>query len=525
MTKSHYDIWHGTIGLRDRALFFGVKGMAKRTAKGVSAHVALDRTSAEPVYKQIAAGLRAAIGRRDLLPGERLASTRALSKDWGVSRNTLLQVFEELTSEGYLVSRVGDGTYVADEVLGQSIQTPAETNPQLRQDFPFRTLSRRGRSLVGQLSEGLSERPAPFMPDVPDHREFPMRAWLRMMNEVSGRLGATPGTEMSAAGFYPLRQAIAHHLTTSRGLSCDAEQVIVTSGSQQGLDLVSRLLVDRGEPVWMEEPGYVGARAALRANGCNVLAAPVDKEGLDVSFAHENLLAPRLICVTPARHYPTGAMMSLERRRALLDHASRTGAWVVEDDYDGDTFYEGPPPAALSNEDSAGRVIFIGTFSKTLLPSLRLGYVVAPQDLAQAFARARAVTDRHAPILEQLVLTEMMHRGLYAAHLRRMRVLYRERQQALIAALRDVFGDALDAWPSPEEQCSGMHLMLPLHDGVDDQAAARTLLERGVVARPLSIYYARPRKQRGLLLGFAAFNTEAIQAAAPKLSPLQSALA
>ncbi|MEL6318376.1 MAG: PLP-dependent aminotransferase family protein, partial [Pseudomonadota bacterium] len=279
--------------------------MGKVGAKGVSTLIEIDRDCAVPVYRQIADRLRIAIEAERLGVGERLASTRALSRDWGVSRNTVVQVFDVLIAEGYLESRVGDGTYVSWARLGGEDPAAAPARRDVadhaESGYPFRELSRRGRSLAQRASEGVSEQPLPFMPDVPDLSEFPLRSWLRLMNEVAGRLTGRALVGLSSAGYMPLRQAIAHHLGVSRGLRCEPEQVIVTSGSQQGLDLATRLLVDRGEPVWLEEPGYVGARAALRANGCNVLSVPLDDEGIDLAYGRDNLIAPRLICVSPAR--------------------------------------------------------------------------------------------------------------------------------------------------------------------------------------------------------------------------------
>lgn len=498
--------------------------MPKVGAKGSTTRVAVNRDSETPVYQQIVGSLRKAIGHGDLRAGERLASTRTLSREWGVSRNTVVQVFDALIAEGYLISRVGDGTYVAQGVGGARNEAPQRT-PAVDSNrrakggsaYPFRSLSRRGRSLIETLSEGLSERPMPFMPDVPDLREFPMRAWLRMMNEVAGRLTGDTLVDVSSAGYEPLRHAIAHHLRVSRGLRCAPEQVIVTSGSQQGLDLTTRLLVDRGEPVWLEEPGYVGARAALRANGCNVLGIPVDAEGLNVELGRNRFIAPKLICLSPARQYPTGVVMSAKRRADLIRFAAQTGAWVLEDDYDSETHYEGAPPPTLQSDDTAARVVFLGTFSKTLLPSFRLGYVIAPPDLVDAFSAARRVVDRHAPLLEQMVLAEMMHRGLYAAHLRRMRVIYRQRQTALAAVLAERLNHHVPA----EELRSGMHLVLPLAAEADDRALARQLAEVGVIARPLSMYCAPQRPLQGLLLGFAAFPPESIQNAGKQLDLLR----
>ena len=488
------------------------------------APLTLDRESPAPLYRQIVAHMRAAITSGTLMPGQRLASTRTLAEDWGVSRNTVLQVFEILVGEGFLEARVGDGTYISPNppdagTRDRGTQRAAEHDPQTTAAYPFRRLSRRGSSLIEQrATAGASERPLPFMPDVPDLRMFPMRTWLRLMNEVSGRLTGDALVQVANTGYDPLRQAIAHYLRTARDVDCTAEQVIVTSGSQQGLDLISRMLLDTGDPVWIEEPGYIGLRAALTANGCNVLPVPADGGGLDVETGCRHFPAPRMICVSAARQYPLGSSLAPARREALIDFATRAGSWILEDDYDSEMRYSGKYLPALQSIDRAGRVIYMGTFSKTLLPSFRLGYLVVPKDLIRAFTVARAVVDRHAPILEQMVLAEFMHRGLYASHLRRMRTVYRERQQAMLAVLADVVGYT----PPDFEIEGGMHFVLPLHAHLDDQQVVNDLAQAQIIARPLSIYYAGRHKRPGILLGFAAYAPEAIEEAGNRLALLRS---
>ncbi|HIP79612.1 MAG TPA: PLP-dependent aminotransferase family protein, partial [Kiloniellaceae bacterium] len=256
------------------------------------------------------------------------------------------------------------------------------------------------------------------------------------------------------------------------------------------------------------------------ANGCHVLPAPIDYEGLDLEQARVRFATPRMVCVSPAREYPLGTTLSPARRSALIDFSYRTGAWIVEDDYDAENQYQGQPLPALQSLDTAQRVIYMGTFSKTLLPSFRLGFLVVPPDIAEDFAKARAVIDRHAPIMEQMVLAEFMHRGLYAAHLRRMRALYRERQEAMLSVLHDHVG-----YQPPAYECQGgMHFVVPLRDAVSDEEVVRTLWSRQVIARPLSIYYGGRSKQSGVLLGFAAYPVEVIQEAGERLDCLRGLL-
>lgn len=488
--------------------------MARLGSAGTHVTVAFDRAGDRPLTEQIACGLRDAVAAGRLRPGTRLPSTRALARDWDVSRNTVLHVFEQLVDEGLLESRVGAGTYVrspSEATMPAVTQEPAQAP---RPDYPFRSLSRRGRTLIDQ-NVSIHENPAAFMPDVPDPRAFPMRSLLRLMNEVTGRLKGHILVSVANAGYQPLRAAIAHHLRATRHVECEAADVIITTGSQQSLDLVSRLLLEPGDPVWLEEPGYIGARAALKANGCALHPCRVDLDGLDVELGRAQLPVPRMIFVSASRHYPLGVQLSPARRQNLLDFSRACGAWILEDDYDCEFRYDGPVLPALKSEDRANRVILIGTFSKTLLPSFRLGYIVAPPDLREAFARARAVIDRHAPILEQMVLAEFMQRGFYAAHLRNMRSLYRERQQAMVEMLAADIGYA----PRADELAGGMHVVLPLKEGVDDQAVSQHLEASGVIARPLSIYYGKTRASPGLLLGFAGFTPEEIANAGKRLAP------
>jgi len=490
--------------------------MAKKYAKGIGIRASIDRSSGEAVYEQIAASLRAAIEAEVLRGSTRLPSTRSLAEEWGVARNTVVQAFDALVAEGYLVSRVGDGTYVAE--AAPKAATPGRIATQHSGTDSADVApewSRRGRRLAACAPASLPERPLPLMPDLPDLRAFPMRNWLRLAAESAATLtgGAVAN---AAAGFLPLRETIAHHVAANRGLLCDPSQVLVTTGSQQSLDLCIRLLTDPGDVVWMEDPGYIGIRSALEANGCDVRCVPVDREGLVVARGRETCPPPRLICVSPARQYPTGAVLSPRRRAELLDFAQAAGAWIIEDDYDSETHFAGPAPPALQAERTCGRTVFIGTFSKTLLPSLRLGYLVVPADFTDGFIAARAASQGQAPMLEQVTLAAMMRQGLYAAHLRRMRILYRARQNALVSRLQRLLGYRPPEW----ELQSGMHIVVPLRDGVDDIEVARNLASLGVVTRPLSLYVAGTPKRCGLIVGFAAFAEDEIARACTRLTQL-----
>lgn len=474
----------------------------------------IDRSLDVPIYLQIVQRLREAIGAGQLSPGLKLPSTRILARELGVSRNTVLQVFETLTGEGLLSSHVGSGTFVARP--GDDEQAAPPPPDGTKGGYPFRSLSRHGYALIATATGEFSERPIPFMPDLPDLREFPIRTWLRLLNETSGRLTGEILVDSSSAGYEPLRHAVAQYLNASRQMVCSYKQVIITTGSQQSLDLVCRLLIDPGDPVWLEEPGYVGAQALMSANGGVIHPIPVDDEGILVQEALETRPAPRLIYTSPSRQYPLGPTLSMRRREEILQLSQSCGTWIVEDDYDHEFRYAGSTLPALFGLDGGRRTIHIGTFSKTLLPSFRLGYVVVPEDFADAFAKARAIVDRHASLIEQMVLSEFMHRGLFAAHVRRMRGLYRTRQQHLIAGLQELYGPDLVIGATD----TGMHVLVPLAAGADDRGIAMRMARAGVMARPLSPYYAGRTRSRGLLFGFAAFTGAEIAQGISRLSRL-----
>ena len=297
-------------------------------------------------------------------------------------------------------------------------------------------------------------------------------------------------------------------------MRCDARQVIIVSGSQQALDLAARLLLDEGEAAWVEDPCYLGGRGALIGAGAQLVHVPVDAEGLDVAAGLARAPYARLAYVTPSHQYPLGVTMSLARRLALLEWAERTGAWVLEDDYDSEFRYAGRPLASLQGLDRAARVCYIGTFSKVLFPALRLGYLVAPPALAESFANARALVDRHAPTVEQATLADFIAEGHFARHIRRMRALYAERQAALVDAARAIVGGAVALEPAE----AGMHLVGWLGEGRDDLAVAARAAAQGLEVPALRRYAAETTLRGGLLLGYTALDAAQIRAGLQRLA-------
>jgi GntR family transcriptional regulator/MocR family aminotransferase len=493
--------------------------MAKRRAVVTIGTLGLDRGSSVPLHRQLYDGLRDAILSGRLRPGARLPSTRVLAGDVGASRNTVLAAFGQLLAEGYLEGRVGAGTTVAGTLPETLLRARPETTGTTRAGRRPR-LSRRGALLVetrDALARGaIAARP--FRPGLPGLEAFPFDLWARLVARRWRRVPRQLLDYGDPAGYAPLREAIAAYLGEARAVRCEAGQVIVVTGAQQAVDLAARVLLDPGDTAWMEEPGYPGARGALVAAGIRLAPIPVDAEGLDVRQGARRAASARLVYVTPSHQYPLGVTMSLPRRLALLQWASRSGAWILEDDYDSEYRYAGRPLAALQGLDTAGRVIYAGTFSKVLFPSLRLGYLIVPAELVDAFVAARALADRHAPSVPQAALADFIEGGHFARHIRRTRALYAERQAALVRAARRALGGLLEVGPAE----AGMHLMGWLPEGVDDRAAARAAQAREIDAPPLSAYRARPARRGtrgGLMLGYAAYTSREIEDACARLAP------
>jgi GntR family transcriptional regulator/MocR family aminotransferase len=499
--------------------------MERSFAPEASVTVGLDRSSAVPLYRQLYEGLREGILAGTLPAGSRLPSVRALVRELKVSRNTVEGALAQLSAEGYLEARIGSGTYVSGALPDDALRAgrargtargrvlPGGSGPVGREG-----LSRRGATLAGTPVSASGRRratePRPFRPAVPAIEEFPLKVWRRLAGEFWRRPPRGSLGYGEPAGYRPLRMAIAEHLRAYRAVRCSWEQVIVVSGSQQALDLCARLLLDEGDRAWIEDPCYLGARAALSANGARLVPVPVDDDGLDVASGETQAPDARLACVTPSHQYPTGATMSLSRRLALLAWASRTGAWVLEDDYDGEFRYSGRPLSSLQGLDDEGRVIYVGTFSKVLSPALRIGYAVVPPGLVDAFQHARAVTDRHPPVPEEAILAEFVAEGHFARHLRRMRGLYAERQQALVAAADAGLAGLLEVRPSG----AGLHLVGRLPDGADDVAISGSLAAGGVEAPSLSAHRFSMSGTPGLVLGYAAFDETAIRDGVERLA-------
>lgn len=486
--------------------------MSKRAAALKHAEIILDQNASAPLYRQLYERLRAKILGGQLEAGARLPSTRVLASELGVSRNTTALAYEQLLLEGYIESRVGDGTRVARLQPEQLLPVPAnagELDATAGAEMPG-VLSKRAQSLIrlsypGELDAGPSSPETDlFRVGLPDVSHFPYETWARLLARHARHSLQAVSLYQDAQGYAPLREAIAAHIGIRRGVHCTPEQIILTAGAQGAFDLVARVLLNPGDPVWVEDPGYLGVRGSLLAAGARLVAVPVDEKGIDVDTGQQLCRDARVAVVTPSHQFPTGVTMSLKRRLALLEWSREARSWIIEDDYDSEYRFSGRPLEALQGLDDRGRVVYIGTFSKVLFPSLRLGYLVAPPELLKGFLTARRFIDVHLPLLEQMALADFIAEGHFARYLRKMRQLYLKRRNTLIDALTRELGDMLEV-TIPE---AGIHLTAWLSSYTSARAATQRAAAHGLHIQRISQFSLRSHQRDGLLLGFASDSSE-----------------
>jgi GntR family transcriptional regulator/MocR family aminotransferase len=436
------------------------------------------------VRQRLHAQLKAAILDGRLAAGVQLPASRALAEQLSLSRNTAMAVYDLLLSEGHIVSRPGAGTFVAG------------TAPK---PLPEPCASPRAAALFN------------LRPGRPDTASFPFDIWGRLTGRALRRFSRATTNYREPAGHPALREAIAGHLSFARALACAPEDIVVTVGAQQAFDLVARTLVAPGRTVVVEDPGYPAAREAFAAAGAKVVAVPVDREGLVVGALPEGAA---LVCVTPSQQYPLGAALSPARREALLAYAARNEALIVEDDYGGEFRFEGPPQPTLRAQDRDGRVVYVGTFSQSLLPALRIGFVVAPERVRAALTAARERSDWHGPAIEHATLAAFIAEGHLARHVRKMRRIYAERRAALLAALATHAEDLLDPIPAP----AGLHITALLRPPIDARGVVQRASALGVAVDGLGVYAAGAASPPGLVLGFGQVEAARIDEAVRRLA-------
>jgi len=463
------------------------------------------RASETSAYRWLYTSLRAEILEGRLRSGARLPATRDLARQYRLSRGTIVSAFELLKSEGYLRGTSGSGTYVSSilpDAFLQATRAPGpRRSPQRKKKPSVSDYARRAK-----LFTGFEIRPSrAFRANVPALNLFPTALWTQITTRRLRRASMHLLLGCDPLGYAPLRDAIANYLSTSRGVKCTGGQIAIVSGVQEALDLSARVLLNPGDRVCMENPGYTGARMVFDAVGARVSAVRLDGEGMKVRG--DLLRGSRLIYITPGHQFPVGTTMSLSRRLQLLESARKSGTLIFEDDYDSEYRYSGPPIPALQGFDRNGLVIFAGSFSKVLFPSLRLGYLVIPPDLTEFFAAAISLTTRHAPVLEQAVLCDFITEGHFGRHLRRMREVYAERLSVLLESAREKLAGLLEI----SEIEAGLQTVGWLREGIDGESATKAASARGVEVFPLSRYSHGRVAREGLQLGFAAVDAREIR--------------
>ena len=475
-----------------------------------------------PIYRWLYEELRSEILAGRLHPGARLPATRDLAEQYGISRPTIVTAFEQLRSEGYVEGKVGSGTYVSETLPDELLQAPRakSTAGTRRRGIPLSAYARRLRPLPRAESRPVRA----FRASQPALDAFPTNLWAQVAARRLRRVSARLLTGGEALGYRPLREAVAEYLNTSRGVKCAADQVLIISGVQQALDRAAHLLLDPGDSVWMEEPGYPGAAVVFRAVGAKICPVPVDSEGLNLDVGRRRWAQqrPRLVYVTPAHQFPLGVTMSLRRRLSLLEWARRSRTIIFEDDYDSEYRYSGRPIPALQGLDRAAVVIFAGSFTDVLFPALRLAYLVVPADMVDIFAAAESVSTHHPPLIDQAILCDFIREGHFARHVRRMRELYAERLSVLMESAGERLGGLLEI-PVVE---AGLRTVGWLQGGILAERAAQAAAKYDVEVVPLGRYaYGRARRD-GIVLGFAAVDARELRRGVEQLARvLQECLA
>lgn len=502
--------------------------MVTRTTNTPLLEIELNRHDTVPMQRQLFSQLRDLVLKGRLQPGERLPSTRYLAKELKCSRNTVLGAFDQLLAEGYLEGMTGSGTYISKELpddMGTFFRgSHNKAGNKALKESPG--LSKRGCELA-EMEKRVHRSSPTFAPGMTDVASFPFPLWARSL----ARTWRYPKQDIlrnpDPCGYIPLRKAIADHLRASRGLNCHWHQVMITSGAQQAVDLMARLLLDSGDVAWFEEPGYPGLRGPLHSAGVKMVPVPVDEEGISVSEGRRLAENARMAVVSPSHQYPLGAVMSLRRRLELLDWAEENNAWILEDDYESEFRYSGKPLTSLqgleadrqSERKQPSRVVYLGSFSKVLFNVLRLGYLVVPDDLVEAVASARTLMDERSSLLAQPALADFMAEGHFSSHIRRMRRVYGERQGILIKNIERYLSDYLTVSPD----AAGLHITAFFTDYAKTRVSDRRIVELAdeddISASPLSLFYSKSEHaKQGLLMGFGACQPEQIELGCKKLA-------
>ena len=481
--------------------------MVKAAKGALLSTLEINRSSSAPIYRQIEDFLRQMILDGALLPSQKLPSTRELALELGVSRITIKSVYEQLISEGYVQGKTGAGTFVSEGLDGETPVVPSVDT--IRKDYLDGNFSKTAEHISFSQASARYGSILPFRPGVPALDKFPVKRWNKYLSRATTKSDIANFSYGDLLGSEKLRASIARHLADSRGMKVDPKQILITSGAQQAFVLISYVLMNKNDTVWYENPGHIAGRDLLKIVGGDVSPVPIDKEGLNLPYAVLNFSKPKLIFTTPSHQQPLGITMSLQRRLTLLKYAHENASWVIEDDYDSEFRYRGRPLPALAALDKVGRVLYVGTFSKSLFPSVRIGYVVVPKILVDTFAKTRNIFGQTSSAITEEALSNFMDDGGFAEHIRKMRRLYRERRDILLDALKNHCTNIL----VPQQTDAGMHIIADIKNGMSDRLAHLELLNAGIDSLPLSIYYEGSVQRQALVLGFSGVQKKVI----PKL--------
>jgi len=478
--------------------------------------IALDRESPKPLHAQIYDGYRLAIIEGNLRAGQRVPSTRMLATELGVSRFPVLTAYSQLLAEGYFESQVGSGTVISGSLPDRFMKSDTICSRVSRTVPSLRPLARRASTLFTPFKPAMVQGLGAFNVGEVAFDQFPLQVWSNLVSRHCRDLQPRSLHYGELMGLPVLREEIANYLRTARSVRCEADQIMIVSGSQQALDITGRVLVDPENAVWVEEPGYRLARDVYSRAGCRLIPVPVDSEGMDVGAGIQRCSKARVAIVTPSHQFPLGFTMSARRRFQLLHWAQSTGAWIIEDDYDSEYRYDSSPIASLQGLDGNARVIYIGTFSKVLFPSLRVGYIVIPRYLVDHFSAVRRFMDNGPPPFFQAVIADFIRDGHFARHLRRMRTLYHKRRTVLVESIDRELGSIVKVLGSE----AGMHLTATLQNNINDIEIARRAASQNLWLWPLSTSYLESAASNGFILGFANTAEKDIPPAVQKLRNL-----
>ncbi len=477
----------------------------------------LKRSGTVAIFRQLEEQLRDAIWQGRLKPGERLPSTRQLANELGIARNTVVSAYEQLSVEGFIHTHKGSGTSVAKHFpppLKNIPVTHDKTLTNTPEDTSVFAHHLQHLTPIERLIPNKDSPPLrPFRPHTPACDQFPRHIWAQLTTRRLRKMPRSWLERHSPAGNKHLREAIAGYLGASRNMLTSPEEVFVTAGVQQAIILLAKLLINPGDIVCVEDPGYTPATVVFQLAGAKVVPIPVDQHGLNVDFLANKVKRAKLIYVTPANQYPLGVSLHQTRRKALVQWACKRGALIIEDDYNGEYQYRGRPLTTLHTTADSGQVIYLGSFSKLLFPALRIGYMIVPPAFIKPLSTLRWLVDRHSPPLEQAVLADFINEGHFARHLRRMRTLYATRQASLVSAAKKYLNDVI----SIEAKDSGLHLIGWLADGVDEKALLFSAQKAAIDLLPLSEFDLQGNQKPGLILGYAPFKPEAIETSAKRL--------